>query len=134
MEGYVHTPELYKVFQGCFRTGLRDNEFRLPTLPECIAAEARLHLTLPQGKSQAKAIKKKRKACKSKSLATLEVRNAMKTFTKKKVAAARAALVTDVDQPEVGTDAGSPVGTPPPPQRRVRSKRPAAEFTGVFAD
>ena len=54
MKGYVHTPELYKVFQGCFRTGLRDNAFRLPTLAECIAAEARLHFNFAKRKAEGK--------------------------------------------------------------------------------
>ena len=134
MKGYVHTPELYKVFQGCFRTGLRDNDFRLPTLAECIAAEARLHLTLPRGKTQAKANLKKRRAAKSKATSVAKVGNAVKAFIKKKAAAARAAAAADADKQEVVSSAGATAGTPPPPSGRVRSKQAPTEYMGVYAD
>ena len=134
MKGYVHTPELYKVFQGCFRTGLRDNDFRLPTLAECIAAEARLSLTLPRGKSHSKAILKKRRAAKSKATSVAKVGNAVKTFTKKKAAAARAAAAADADQQAVVPAVGATDGKPPPQPCRLRSKQAPTKYFGEIAD
>ena len=86
MSGWVHTPELFVVLHGCFRSGLRENAFRLPTLAERIAAAAaaaaaaaedRLHLALPN------------KAAKNVKASAAKMNKATKTLMQKKAAAAK---------------------------------------------
>ena len=129
MNGYVHTPELFKVFQGCFRRSLRQDSFRLPTLAECMDAEARLHLTLPSGVQPGKSMPHRRRSAKVKASSHSKVGKTMKTFrrTLRAAAAARAA-----EQHVASADAASDSTR----LRRVRilSKRPPPEFFGVNAD
>ena len=133
MNGYVHTPELFKVFQGCFRTGLRENSFRLPTLAECIDAETRLHLTLPSGTHKGQSMPHKRRSAKVKASSHAKVGKTMQTFTRKKAAAARAAAAAHANEQQVVFAAAAPDSTR---QRsfRILSKQAPSEYMGVIAD
>ena len=79
--GYVHAPEMFRVFTTLFSSGLQTNAFRLPTLAECVEAEERLHLTIPDGSPN---LKKKITQGKKAMASAGKVQLAGRTLTQKK--------------------------------------------------
>ena len=114
----MHTVELFVVLLDCFRSGLRENAFRLPTLAECIAAENWLHLTLPY------------KAAKNVKAPAAKKKKATKTLIRKKAAAVK--TTAPAQWLEELSSAGAAAGSPWIPARRATSNLPRASVcTGV---
>ena len=138
MNGFVHTPELFTVLQQAFAAGLRQNDFRLPTLAECLEAEGQLHLTLP---AWPKGVHRKPAALKRSALQrpVLPHKSPVQRFMRKKASAAKVVARGVPSRPQQSpllrlarkkAAAAKPVAQVAP-TRRMKGKAP---FPGVFVD